>query len=313
MITHRYRTLDVPVAGGSLRVGVWDPIEVAEGADVPSALLVHGITSSHLAWPCVVAELPGVRCIAPDLRGRGASHRLPGPVGMRAHATDLVAVVDALGIPRLPVIGHSMGGFVAVVLAHLAPERVSRLELVDGGLPIEVPPGFSPEQLVAAILGPTAERLSLRFDRVRDYLDFWRGHPAFADAWGPEVEDCFASDLVPEGSRLRPATTLEVTTADTSDLHDTGAGSAIREALEALATATIPARFISVPRGLRDEAPGLYATEHLARLLPGFPALSHVRLAGLNHYTLVMSERGGAALGALLRPILATGGRSAST
>ena len=72
--THTYATLDVPVAGGRLRVGVWDPVgppapEPGARPDggapaahdaVPTVLAVHGITASHRAWPAVVAALPSV-------------------------------------------------------------------------------------------------------------------------------------------------------------------------------------------------------------------------------------------------------------
>lgn len=81
MITHKYRTLDVPVAGGSMRVGVWDPIEVAEGSAVPSVLAVHGITSSHLVWPLLASELPATRVIAPICAGEDRAARLRGRPG----------------------------------------------------------------------------------------------------------------------------------------------------------------------------------------------------------------------------------------
>lgn len=51
---HPYRTIDVPVAGGALRVAIWDAV----GPRTADMLLVHGITSSHLAWPFVVDALP---------------------------------------------------------------------------------------------------------------------------------------------------------------------------------------------------------------------------------------------------------------
>lgn len=298
MITHKYRTVDVPVVGGDMRVGVWDPIHVREGDRVPDLLAVHGVTSSHLAWPFIVSQLPGTRVIAPDLRGRGASHALGGPAGMRAHAADLVAVLDALEVDALPVAGHSMGAFVALVLAHAAPDRVTRLVLVDGGLPLDAPAGLAPEQLVSAILGPTAERLSMSFGSVCDYLDFWRGHPAFTDHWSAEVETYFAYDLVPAGDRLRSATSLQVTTDDTIDLNT---GTALSGALEALAGSGLPVLFVSVPRGLRDETPGLYPPEHLARVLAESPSIRHVHLPDLNHYTVVMGAGGAAALGEVLR------------
>lgn len=295
MITHKYRTIEVPVAGGQLHVGIWDPIGGAAQQDV---LVIHGVTSSHLAWPFVVSQLPGTRVIAPDLRGRGSSHGLEGAAGMRAHAVDLVATLDALQIASLPVVGHSMGGFVAAVLAHLAPERVDRIVLVDGGLPLDAPTSLAPEQLVQAILGPTAERLSMTFATVEDYLDFWRVHPAFASVWTPEVETYFAYDLVPTEGGFRAATSLQVTTEDTIDMNT---GEALPKALQALAAIDKPVAFVSVPRGLRDETPGLYARDYLERLLPLYPAVRHVPLGDHNHYTIVMSEQGAADLGAVLR------------
>lgn len=298
MITHKYRTIDAPVAGGLMRVGIWDPIEVPEGAEVPTVLAVHGITSSHLAWPFVVAQLPGVRVIAPDLRGRGSSNTLPGPAGLRAHAADLVAVLDALGVDAACVVGHSMGGFVSVALVELAPERVRSLVLVDGGLPLDAPAGLDPQQLVQAILGPTADRLSQRFASTEDYFDFWREHPAFIGCWSPELAAYFAYDLVPAGEQLRPATSLQTVTEDTIDMNT---GTALGEALTALAAWPGPVTFVSVPRGLQDETPGLYKPAHLERMLEVFPAIRHRHVGELNHYTVVLSAAGARALGEIVQ------------
>ncbi|WP_036279897.1 alpha/beta fold hydrolase [Microbacterium sp. CH12i] len=294
MSAHTYRTIDVPVAGGDLRVGIWDPINASD--ETPTVLAIHGVTSSHLAWPFLVAELPGVRVIAPDLRGRGVSCTVSGPAGMASHAADLVAVLDALEVASLPVVGHSMGGFVAVVLAHLHPERVQRLVLVDGGLPLDVPPGLSPEQLVAFILGPTAERLSRRWKDVEEYTNvFWREHPAFVSDWSEELERYIAYDLLPEGDRYRPATSYQTTVDDTIDLNTGSALPAARAALQH------PTLFITVPRGLQNETPGLYPPAHLDRLLTAYPSIRHQHLDDLNHYTVVMSTRGASALGPLVR------------
>lgn len=291
LTAHTYRTLDVPVAGGDLRVGVWDPV----GARTADVLLVHGITSSHLAWPFVVEGLPGVRAIAPDLRGRGASNGLEGPAGLRAHADDLAAVLDALGIDRIVVVGHSMGAFVAVVFAHLHHERVSRLVLVDGGLPLDAPSGLTTDELVAAILGPTAARLSMRFADTDEYLDFWREHPAFLDAWTPEVEAYLAYDLVDDGEgALRPATSYATTAEDTVDMNTT------TTLPDALAGLDHPVRMLTVPRGLRNETPGLYAADRLEGLLAEHPEVVHTRVDDLNHYTIVLSPEGADAVASVV-------------
>ncbi|WP_439592449.1 alpha/beta hydrolase [Microbacterium sp.] len=286
MTGHSYRTLDVPVSGGDLRVAVWDP----EGDRTADVLLIHGVTSSHLAWPYVVDRLPGVRAVAPDLRGRGASNALEGQAGMRAHADDLAAVLDALDIDRIVVVGHSMGAFVAVAFAHLHPQRVSRLVLVDGGLPLDVPAGLDADTMVSSILGPTAARLSMRFADTDAYLDFWRDHPAFRDAWTPALESYLAYDLVDDGDgMLRPATSYETTVEDSIDQNT---GTTLTDALAGLRH---PVRFLTAPRGLQDQEPGLYAPAHLARVLSEYDVV-HERVDGVNHYTIVMSDAGAAAI-----------------
>lgn len=295
---HRYRTTDVPVAGGDLRVGIWEP-ETASPGD-PAVLLVHGVTASHRAWPFVAARLPGVRVIAPDLRGRGRSNGVQGPAGMAAHADDLAAVLDALGVARALVVGHSMGGFVSVVFAHRHPDRVTRLVLVDGGLPLDVPAGLDADALVAGILGPTAARLSMRFADPEEYRAFWQRHPAFAGQWTSELEEYLRYDLVDAGDgSLRPATSYRTAVEDTLDMNT---GDALPAALDGLRH---PTRFLSVPRGLQDEPPGLYAPAHLTSMLASHPEIRHERVDGYNHYTIVMSAGGADVVAAAVREELA--------
>ena len=120
-------TIAVPVPGGALTVGIWN--------NAPDAPAIHGITANHRCWPLLADHLPGVRIIAPDLRGRGRSRDLGGPYGLEQHARDLVAVLDHLELESVAVVAHSMGAFVAVLLAARFPDRVSSLTLVDGGPP----------------------------------------------------------------------------------------------------------------------------------------------------------------------------------
>ena len=103
MRNHTYRTVDVPVAGGGLRVGVWDPVGLAgthsdavsdPDGTVPTVLVLHGVTSSHLAWQLLAPKRTGVRVLAPDLRGRGASNSVQGAAGMRAHANRLLRLSE---------------------------------------------------------------------------------------------------------------------------------------------------------------------------------------------------------------------------
>lgn len=105
----------------------------------------------------------------------------------------------------------------------------------------------------------------------------------------PRLEDYFRYDLVAaEDGALRPSTSEAVTIDDTVDLTT---GSALRAALDALRH---PTRLLTVPRGLRDEEPGLYPPDHLSALLLARPAISHRRVAGFNHYSILLTPEGGA-------------------
>ncbi|MFI8525730.1 alpha/beta fold hydrolase [Promicromonospora sukumoe] len=302
--SHTYTTHDVVVAGGRLRVGVWEPTApVATGPDgtpLPAVVLVHGITASHRAWPAIAAALPGRRVIAPDLRGRGRSNGLPGPYGMAAHADDVAAVVRALAEGPAVVVGHSMGGFVSLVLTHRHPDLVGRLVLVDGGLPIPLPPGVpdgaTPEELVRALLGPAIERLTQTFPSAEAYREFWRAHPAFAE-WSPVVEQYVDYDLaeypagdgVVGGPVLRPATSPDAVAADSAD---SARGDALPAALAWAAETGLPITFLRAPRGLLDQPGGMYPAGTVAEWSGLLPGLTASEVPGVNHYTIIMAEPG---------------------
>lgn len=285
----RYRTADVPVDGGPLRVGVWEPV----GPDVAgTVLLVHGVTASHRAWLQVVDALPHWRVVAPDLRGRGRSRDLPAPYGMVRHADDLAAVAASVdGVDR--VVGHSMGAFATLVLGHRHPSVVrDGVVLVDGGVPLPVPPqlaDLTPEQLVTATLGPAAARLDRSFPDRGSYRDLFRAHPALTDAWGPDLLDYVDYDLVEDGGELRSATRREAMLADSADLFGDGA---VTAALDALAH---PTPVLRAPRGLLDGDP-LYPPGSLQEAARRWPALRPAEVPDVNHYTVVMSGPGAAAV-----------------
>lgn len=296
-----YELTSVPVRGGDLAVGVWGPAD----ADL-TVLAVHGVTSSHRSWPLVADRLPGVRVIAPDLRGRGRSNQLPGPYGMPQHADDLAAVLDAFGVGRAVVVGHSMGAFVSVVLSHRHPERVSELVLVDGGLPLWVPEGVTPEDLTKAVLGPAQERLTMTFASVDNYLDFWRVHPAFANDWTETIENYVAYDLYGETPELHPATMFQAVAEDSAEL--TGSDS-LMNALHGLVHR---ASFLRAPRGLLNGAP-LYEPEYVAQWAQKLPTVSTHEIEDVNHYTIVLGSAGATAVASVVSEALARQESKAST
>jgi pimeloyl-ACP methyl ester carboxylesterase len=106
----------------------------------PALLLLHGIANSSETWERV-APLLGERftVIAPDLLGHGASAAPPGDYSLGAHASGARDIATALGHERVTLVGHSLGGGIAMQFAYQFPERTERLVLVSsGGLGREV-------------------------------------------------------------------------------------------------------------------------------------------------------------------------------
>jgi pimeloyl-ACP methyl ester carboxylesterase len=290
LLQDRYRTVDVPVRGGNLRSGIWDPVQAdGDSSDVPTILAIHGITASHRCWDMLAAALPGYRLIAPDLRGRGRSNALPGPYGMAQHADDMADVLDFLGVPRAVVVGHSMGGFVSVAVTHRHAGRVTALLLVDGGLPLWKPEGMTTDALIGA-LGPAAERLTMTFPDHEAYQAFWRVHPAFVDAWNEAVTNYVNYDLTGVPPELHPATSFAAMSADTPDLYGTDL------MLEAVAQLPSPTIFLRAPLGFFNDPPGLYSPEWIQHWQRELPALDVRLVEGVNHYTIVFTDPGVAAV-----------------
>lgn len=282
-----YRIHDVPTSGGDLRVGEWGP----DDPSAPTVIAVHGITASHVTWEMIAHALPQVRFIAPDLRGRGRSAGLPGPYGMVRHAADLEAVIEALELPPAILVGHSMGGFVAVVAANLYPDRFTGVLLVDGGLPLSIPAGVSKEVLLEVTLGPAVRRLSMTFPDHATYLEFWKKHPAFsADQWSEAIVDYANYDLVGTEPELRPSASLEAVRQDSMDLFD---GESV---LAGLAELKHPVTLLTAPRGLFNEAPGLYSPSAIERWNAELPAVTVREVPDVNHYTIIMGVAGASAV-----------------
>ena len=117
---------------------------VEAGADTggPVVVLVHGLASRAAQWERVAADLGETsHVIAPDLLGHGESAKPRGDYSLGAQACGLRDLLAALGHDRITLVGHSLGGGIAMQFAYQFPERVERLALVcSGGLGPEVSP-----------------------------------------------------------------------------------------------------------------------------------------------------------------------------
>src|SRR5437763_7754535 len=166
----------------------------------PVLLLIHGIASDSEAWR---ASLPLLarrgRLIARDLPGHGASAKAPGDYSLGSLASSLRDLLVKLGHERATLVGHSLGGGVAMQFAYMFAERTERLVLVSsGGLGRDLNPLLraaalpGSEHVIGATIGPITalgragaalvQRLGLRF--TPDLGEVGRGFATLADREG---------------------------------------------------------------------------------------------------------------------------------
>lgn len=102
--------------------------------DAPALLLLHGLSDSSFSFSRILPFVPvQFQAIALDQRGHGESDRPAGGYDLVSLADDAIHVLDAARIDQALVVGHSMGTYVARVMAARAPERVTSLVLLDPG------------------------------------------------------------------------------------------------------------------------------------------------------------------------------------
>jgi pimeloyl-ACP methyl ester carboxylesterase len=134
----------------------------------PPVLLIHGMVNSSRHWEEVALKLAErYTVIAPDLLGHGDSAAVRGDYSLGAHAASIRDLLAVIGIERATVVGHSLGGGVAMQFFYQFPQRVERLVLVSsGGLGHEV----SPLLRSAALPGMTAALSLAAHPRVLNAL-----------------------------------------------------------------------------------------------------------------------------------------------
>jgi pimeloyl-ACP methyl ester carboxylesterase len=152
----------------------------------PPVVLIHGMVNSSRHWESVALRLAdSYTVIAPDLIGHGDSATPRGDYSLGAHAASIRDLLTAIGIEKATIVGHSLGGGVAMQFFYQFPQRTERLALVSsGGLGHEVSPllrgaalpGATPllalatrPRVLAALLN-SAERLQRRGSNKAVYL-----------------------------------------------------------------------------------------------------------------------------------------------
>jgi pimeloyl-ACP methyl ester carboxylesterase len=250
-------------------------LAVTEAGSGPPLVLLHGLFGAGQNWGGIRSVLARrFRVLTPDLRNHGASPRAPD-MSYAAMAEDVVDMLDAAGIDRAAVLGHSMGGKVAMALALAHPGRVERLVVAD--------------------IAPVRYRPALR-----GYVAAMRAIPLRAGLARREADAMLAATIPEPGIRAFLLQNLRFETDPP----------AWRLGLEEIGAAMPVIEDFAVPPGVRFDGPvlvmageksGYIRAEHHDAFRALFPALHFATVPGAGHW--VHAENPSGFL-ALLQPFL---------
>ncbi|MFI5261667.1 MAG: alpha/beta fold hydrolase [Candidatus Limnocylindrales bacterium] len=183
--------LDLRLVSGSVHV------ERFGGETGDLVLCVPGLSANLRGFDFLAERLASDRrqVVTLDLRGRGQSDVTgPGTYGWVNHAQDVLAVADALGSARFAVVGQSMGAFVAMEIARLAPHRLASAVLIDAC--------GAPDPATVPLIRAAVDRLGSVYPSVEAYLDLVQRLGTIRP-WSPYWERYFRYELMPVAGGVR--------------------------------------------------------------------------------------------------------------
>jgi pimeloyl-ACP methyl ester carboxylesterase len=263
----------IDVGGIRLAVQTWPE----HGTDDPARTVVciHGLTANHTCWLSMADALGASwRLIAYDLRGRGESDKPATGYSLADHDRDLLGLLDALGLERAVLMGHSLGAHIAVRFAAHHPARLRKLVLFDGGLDVRAE--------VLDSLRPAIDRLGRVFPSREAFLAMLQGLPMFAGRWNDYLTRYFAYDVEP---------------APGGGVRSKVARHAVEEEVANLARVRLwvwhhriqaPTLLLRAPDGLLTDSDCLMTQEEAEAMARAIPDCRLVVAPGTNHYTILL-------------------------
>jgi lipase len=210
--------------------------------DAPTALFVHATGFHARLWDQVIAQLPGVRCIAIDMRGHGRSEKPPPPYRWSAFSADVAELLSAMELEGVVAVGHSFGGYAITQAAALERARFGGLLLVD---PVILP--LSRYALSFDANSSFVSRRRNRWASPKEMFESFASRAPFA-SWDREVlRDYVDYGLLPEedGDGFVLACPPEIEAAVYAGSHGGG------EIYDAMALIEVPVRILRARE--RDE------------------------------------------------------------
>lgn len=192
--------------------GLYYFVHEAENMARPPVILIHGAGGTHLNWPPQVRRLEDQRVFAVDLPGHGKSENISRHT-IREYAGDMLEFMKAVNLRSAVIVGHSMGGAIALSLALNSPPYVLGLGLIGCGAKLHVAPSIleaasRPETFRSAVHLITETSYSLRADpRLKELGEQRMAETRAAVLYG-DLLACDAFDVLEELRRIRILTLI---------------------------------------------------------------------------------------------------------
>jgi lipase len=270
---------------GDVELVIW-----RAGSGHEPVICLHGITAQHRAFTALARYLGSSRpLVGVDLRGRGDSAKPGSGYGLDAHAQDVIRVLDYLGLHRTVILGHSMGGFVALKSALSFPDRIRALVLLDGGWPrVKISPEEMSEeqqQKAAAMqegLERAFRRLDLTFEGPEAYLDFWfPGQNLTMEDLPPDLADYYLYDLDEIEGNYRPKCSSAAAREDSSSVSE---GSPTAEEMRNIGC---PVALVRASEGFFPGSEPVISDETRDAMAKVLDLRLDTLIEGANHYTML--------------------------
>jgi len=255
--------------GVKIQLAVWK----GKGKQV---LCIHGTTANCRCWDLVASSLsPCYKVIAMDIRGRGLSDKSPTGYSIDRHCKGVLAVMDDVGLKRIVLMGHSLGGFISLVFAAQYPEKVDRLILVDGGGKL------SDDQLdkFFVAIKPSMDRLGQVFPSINAYLSQIKKAP-YLQPWNPYMETYFRYEVekVTGGVRSR---------VDPQHIEEESANLKKVDMVEFYSKVLSPTLILRATKGILAEDDLVLPKDVAERMVRDIPNARCVDLENTNHYAVL--------------------------
>src|SRR5829696_1206030 len=273
---------------GEVELAVW---RAGEGTD--PVVCLHGITAQHRAFNAAARYLgPSRGLVGVDLRGRGDSDKPESGYGLETHASDVIRVLDHLGLDQVILVGHSMGAFVALEAALSFPDRVRAIVLLDGGWPrVESSAGEmtedEKEEAVALEegLARAFRRLDMSFESPEAYLDFWFPDSGLTmEDLPPDLADYYLYDLGEVEGGYNPKASRAAAEEDSPSVTESS------PTAEEMRGVDCPVALVRASQGFFPGSDPLISDETRDVMAGSLDIRTEIRLEGANHYTMLWPE-----------------------